>query len=111
MTRTCLMRPVKKQDPTYIMVRWTIIFRSNKPYLVLLNTMRMIFAQKLYLILNPSISTIISWFLEWLEFDNTRCLLNQRLYRDESCRNKWNKCVNIVTRNDCTQFGSIPAEI
>ena len=70
MTRTCLMRPVKKQDPTYIMVRWTIIFRSNKPYLVLLTNLRMIFAQKQYLILSPSISTMISWFLEWLEFDN-----------------------------------------
>ena len=79
MTRTCLMRPVKKQDPTYIMVRWTIIFRSNKPYLVLLNTMRMIFAQKLYLILNPSISTIISWFLEWLIRYNVVCKYRIRL--------------------------------
>ena len=68
MTRTCLMRPVKKQNPTCIMVRWTIIFRSNKPYLVLLTNLRMIFAQKQYLILSPSISTMISWFLEWLEF-------------------------------------------
>ena len=64
MTRTCLIRPVKRQDPTYIMVRWTIIFRSNKPCLVLLTNIRMVFAQKHYLIPNLNIGTIISWFLE-----------------------------------------------
>ena len=79
MTRTCLMRPVKKQDPTYIMVRWTIIFRSNKPYLVLLTNLRMIFAQKQYLILSPSISTMIRWFLEWLEF----CIYFHRVTKSE----------------------------
>ena len=79
MTRTCLMRPVKKQDPTYIMVRWTIIFRSNKPYSVLLTNVRMIFAQKYCLILDPSISTIISWFLEWLIRYNVVCKYRIRL--------------------------------